>query len=50
MKKLILIAVLVAVGWQGYAKYQGQQVALASAQGSAEPARSRSPTVETIPS
>jgi predicted negative regulator of RcsB-dependent stress response len=50
MKKLILIAILVAVGWQGYAKYQGQQLALASAQGSAEPARSRSPTTETTPS
>ncbi|MBL8414192.1 MAG: excalibur calcium-binding domain-containing protein [Propionivibrio sp.] len=50
MKKLILIAILVAVGWQGYAKYQGQHLALASAQGLAEYSRPRSPTAETIPS
>ena len=52
MKKLILIAILIAIGWQGYAKYQGQHVTLATAQGAAEPelARSRSPIAETIPS
>jgi predicted negative regulator of RcsB-dependent stress response len=50
MKKLILIAILVAIGWQGYAKYQSQHVALASAQASAEPTRPRSPIAETIPS
>jgi hypothetical protein len=50
MKKLIFIAILVAVGWQGYTKYQSQHVALASAQGSTEPARPRNPIAETIPS
>ena len=50
MKKLILIAILIAIGWQGYAKYQGQHVSLATAQSAAEPARPRSPIEETIPS
>jgi len=50
MKKLILIAILIAIGWQGYAKYQGQPVALATAQGVAEPVRSRSPIAEATPS
>ena len=50
MKKLILIAILIAIGWQGYVKYQGQHVALDSAQGAAEPARARSPIAESIPS
>jgi len=50
MKKLILITILAAVGWQGYARYQGQHVGLASAQGSVEPSRPHSLTAETIPS
>jgi hypothetical protein len=45
MKKLIFIAILVAVGWQAYAKYQGQHVALAS-----EPSPTRSTITETNPS
>ena len=50
MKKLILIAILVAIGWHGYIKYQGQHIALASTQSATETARSRSPIAETIPS
>ena len=50
MKKLILLAILIAIGWQGYAKYQGRHVALASAEGAAEPTRPRSPIAETMPS
>ncbi|MFB0935617.1 MAG: excalibur calcium-binding domain-containing protein [Propionivibrio sp.] len=46
MKKLILVAILVAVGWQGYTKYQGQHVALASAQSTAGLARPRSANAE----
>jgi len=30
MKKLILIALLATVGWQGYAKYQAKQAPLAA--------------------
>jgi hypothetical protein len=50
MKKLILIAILVAIGWQGYTKYQGQHIALASTQRATEPAHSLSPGAETISS
>lgn len=50
MKKLILIAILVAIGWQGYAKYQGQRVASANTLDVAEPVHPRSLLAETIPS
>ena len=36
MKKLIIIAILAAIGWQGYAKYQSQHVALADVQSAYE--------------
>ncbi|HJW03302.1 MAG TPA: excalibur calcium-binding domain-containing protein [Azospira sp.] len=43
MKKLILIGILVAVGWQSYTKYQGKHVAFASTQRAEEAASPRSP-------
>jgi len=49
MKKLILIAILVAIGWQGYAKFQGQRIGMASTLDS-EPVRPRSPLAEAPPS
>jgi hypothetical protein len=50
MKKLILIAILVAVGWQGYAKYQGQHIPTANAQNLVEPVHPRNSLAETSPS
>lgn len=32
MKKLILIAILAVIGWQGYAKYQSRHIATANIQ------------------
>lgn len=49
MKKLILIAILAAVGWQGYTKYQHQLVAPAEPQDVAEPTSRRNPLAETSP-
>ena len=50
MKKLVLLAIFVAIGWQGYASYRERHVALTGTQGAVEPERPRSPFAEVAPS
>lgn len=49
MKKLILLAILAAIAWQGYAKYQGQRAALTDTLEATEATPPRGRLAETPP-